>query len=215
MLSEFDRVGGFERDDLPSLHESCELPAAKARRTALGGEEGEGWNCPICPLADRSTRPERLPPCIAEFRDALSTQPRRLPEIEACRLLSGMFNRTCHARDAERPAAARAGVRRISPADVRAHLEHARHLRENEEHMLDDRIWYALRLTEQIERNGLWFKSADRRAKLDRDGFSDWCKAQDALKKMVEVRHRFHDHAPDGGVRKRAGAPRYHYPRAG
>jgi len=128
-----------------------------------------------------------------------------------------MFNRTCFARDRARPAAARAGVVRIEPADVQLHLEHVRHLRENEDHMLDDRIWYALRLTEHIERNGLWFADARGRARLERDCFSDWCKAQDTLKKMIEIRHRFHGQGArvGSGVGKRGAPARYHYSRTG
>ena len=211
--------GFVEDDDAAPLAEACELPAAKIRREAFGeGDPDEdGWVCPICPLTDHASRPERLPPCIAGFREALATQPRLLPEPEACRLLSALFNRTCFARDVELPATARAGVVHMCPGDVQAHLAHIRHLPDHEDHMLDDRIWYALRLTEQIERSGLWFENVDRRAKLDRAGFSDWCKAQEALKKLVEIRHRFHGQGPrlEGGVQKRRGRPQYHYSRPG
>lgn len=232
--------GGFDRDEANNnnnnlLQETCELPAARTRRVALrlrddGDDEDEDeddlleeeedarWVCPICPLADRSTRSDRLPPCIAEFREALISQPRRLPELAACRVLSALFNRTCYAFDQARPETARIGVTRILPTDVRAHLIHTRHLRENEEHMLDDRIWYTLRLTEQLERTGLWFESAARQAKLDRGGFADWCKAQDVLKKLIETRQRFHGQGSDrerGGIQKRRYPTRYHYSRTG
>lgn len=215
MLAGYDEMSGFERDEDSPLQNSFELPAARLRREALGEDDDCEWKCAICPLADRSTRPEDLPPCIAEFREALASQPRVLPELEACRLLSALFNRTCYARDRARSEASCIGVTPITPADVRAHLTHSRHLRENEDHMLDDRIWYTLRMTEQLERTGLWFENVDGHAKLNRDGFADWCKVQDTLKKLVEIRQRFHGSGREGGVQKRRTPPRRHYSRTG
>ena len=203
MLADFD---DGDEGGAP-LMGACELPEVVRRREALeeGGDGREEWRCPICPLTDRSARSEAVPPSLAEFRAALASQPLQVPEVEACRALSGMFNRTC---------AGRGGVGRIAPSDVRRHLAHTLHLQAHEERMLDERIWQALRVSEQIERTSLWYANADREAKLDREGFSDWCKAQDAIKKMVEVRHRFHPDGAAGGVQKRPPRPRYHFARS-
>ena len=72
MLAGYDEMSGFERDEDSPLQNSFELPAARLRREALGEDDDCEWKCAICPLADRSTRPEDLPPCIAEFREALA-----------------------------------------------------------------------------------------------------------------------------------------------
>lgn len=210
-----DDMAGFEEDELDrgSAGTSCELPSASLRRTAFGPDGGDRWECPICPLTDRSARPDRMPPCIAEFREALMSQPRVLPELEACRVLSDMFNRTCYEAD-HAPGRRSTGVARMTPNDVQRHLHHVRHLPANEDHMLDDCIMYTLDVRKQIERNGLWRKDVDGDAKLDRDMFPNWCKAIDSLKKLVELRHRFHGAFPlreSAGVRKRRTPTRQHF----
>jgi hypothetical protein len=219
-----DPMAGFDEDDsddesgspgVQSAQISCELPSARSRRLAFGGDDDRvAWTCPICPLTDHTAKPERLPPCIEDFREALTTQPRQLPEIEACEALSDMFNRTCYELD--RTSVRPAGIRPMTPRDVQKHLRHVRHLPANEDNMLDDCLLYALEARQQLEKQDLWFANADGEATLNRKGFAQWCKAVDTLKKLVELRHRFHGPFPlrqgDGGVHKRRARPRQAFP---
>jgi len=195
-----DEVEGFV-GDADTIQPSCELPAARRRRLVPDNDEEEeeegGWICPICPLTDRHTRLERLPPCIAEFREALKSQPKILPEPEACRILSDMFNRTCYESNRRRTVPV-PGIHEMFPGDVQRHLEHSMHLKSQEDHMLDDCIWYTLQLRRQVERTGLWFESTNHEAKLDSAGFVKWCRAMETLKKLVELRHRFHGSSLEG-----------------
>lgn len=199
---------GFESDDSPPRLGHCELPVARERREALG-PPGDHGGCQICALTDEASRNERMPPSIERFRRALRTQPDHLPETEACKLLSSLFNRTCVRFD--RASANPVGLREISPRDVQLHLQETQHLRANEDRMLDDSIWYTLKTREQLERGGLWH-SVGGAAQLDYDGFAAWTKLMDSLRKQIELRHRMRT-AREGGVQKRKSAPRPHFSR--
>lgn len=199
---------GFEGDREQELRQHCELPAARARREALGPATKHS-GCQICALTDDSSRVDRMPPSIEQFRRALRTQPEQLPEAEACKMLSRMFNRTCYQFDRESPKPV--GIRQITASDVRAHLRETLHLRVNEDRMLDDCIWYTLKMREQIERTGLWYGVHGGEATLDYDSFGAWCKVAESLRRQIELRHRMQG-ARDG-VQKRKSAPRPHYSR--
>lgn len=207
-----DEPEGFEPDDDrigAPMRRHVELPAARERRESLGPDGADRGACQICALTDDSARSDRMPPSIEQFRRALRTQPDRLPEAEACKTLSSMFNRTCYRFDRESPNPV--GVRAIGPRDVQRHLRETQHLRENEDRMLDDCIWYTLKMREQIERLDLWHAGADGEAVLDPNGFAYWSKVMESLRKHVELRHRVRN-ARDG-VQKRSGRPRPHYSR--
>ena len=223
-----DELSGFmpdddEEEDFHMRPIPCELPAAKIRREKLDSIEiEEDWICPICPLTDHSTRPENMPTSIAEFHNALSSQPRQLPELEACMVLSKLFNRTCYERDRARPAHERLGLKPINPSDVQAHLKHSQHLISEEERLLDERIWYTNEMSKHLERDSLWLGSTTtNNVKLDRCVFQDWIKVQAGLIKLIEIRQRFHGHNSSfiggrGGIKKkrRNVSSRYPYSRS-
>jgi len=136
----------LENDGIPIVF--CELPAAKKRNNffrstrRVNGDndddddydddddededeynyeeerERRDQNCQICALTDQSVRTEKLPQSISDFQNALSTQPRVLPEIEACKILSDMFNKRCYNRDQERPIEHRVGLRKINSLQI-------------------------------------------------------------------------------------------------
>jgi len=182
---------GFLPDLGPPAATHVELPIARARREALGGGGDVGGPCVVCQLPDADG--DR--PALARWRRSLAEQPRLLPEEEACRLLSSVFNRSV-ASGLARPSVT------LSPSQVQAHLEHSLHLQSEEDRLLDDCVWYALKARRQIERCGLWFEGPDGSATVDPDGFERWQKTLGTLVRALEVRRRLRD-----GVTKRRDRP--------
>ena len=201
---------GFSRDNGLNF---CELPAVRRKRRRLNipetqeDDEGDHWICPICPLSDLNTRAESLPPCIDEFRRALIEQARLLPNLESCQVIASMFNDTCYRADRRSPHPV--GIRRLAANDIYRHFQHTRHLPNNEEALLSERIWYILKMMEQVEKNQLWYKTDDHKILMLASSFRDWKYMLEILKKFIEMRYRFSRPQPESNTKRIKFSPRY------